>query len=48
MTNRITAYVINRVETPDGPAHVQEPVELEPFCLDCGENELECDCGGGE
>ena len=40
----ITAYMVRRIETPDGPMHVQEPVELAPFCRDCGEDLDECAC----
>lgn len=40
----ITAYMVRRIETPDGPMHVQEPVTLAPFCRYCGEDLDECVC----
>lgn len=38
------AYMVRRIETPDGPMHVREPVTLAPFCRDCGEDLDECAC----
>lgn len=40
----LVAYMVRRIETPDGPMHVQERVELAPYCGRCGENFDECDC----
>lgn len=37
-------YMVRRIETPDGPMHVQEPVELEPWCPNCGDDLDECEC----
>lgn len=40
----VTVCMVRRYETPDGPMHVQEPVELAPWCHDCGEDLHECAC----
>lgn len=39
-----TVFVMRRIETPDGPMHVREPVVLEPFCHDCGRSIIKCRC----
>lgn len=39
-----TICLVNVIETPDGPMHVQETVVLEPFCTQCGEAFIDCDC----
>lgn len=40
----ITVCMVRRIDTPDGPMHVQEPVTLAPFCRSCGEDEIDCRC----
>lgn len=41
----LKVYMVRRIETPDGPMHVQEPVTLAPYCRLCGEDAGDCDCG---
>ena len=38
------AYMVRRIDTPDGPMHVQEPVTLAPFCRICGDDPGDCEC----
>jgi hypothetical protein len=40
----VTASMYVRYETPDGPMHVFEPIELMPWCPNCGEDFGECEC----